>query len=215
MWVKLLKRAGFSAAAVFALSWGAAYAGVPGMGTWESTLLARDLNGDGTADAFYDADLGITWLRNADANGRMNWDSAVKWADGLTIGGWTGWRLPTSNTCRRWDCIGSEMGHLFYVTLGNSGYLMTNTGDFINMQPWDYWSGTEYGPDPSGAWKFSFSNGHQGWNYKISSVEFAMAVHPGDIGVPIAVPEPEAYALLLAGLAGLSLRRRSTMPIEP
>ena len=41
--------------------------GVTGQGTWETTLQARDLDGNlSTAEAYYDTDLDITWL--ADAN---------------------------------------------------------------------------------------------------------------------------------------------------
>lgn len=39
---------------------------VSGQGTWETTLLPRDLTGDGVPDAYYDTVLDITWL--ADAN---------------------------------------------------------------------------------------------------------------------------------------------------
>lgn len=41
---------------------------IPGQGTWESTLQARDLTGDNVADAFYDSVLNITWLADANAN---------------------------------------------------------------------------------------------------------------------------------------------------
>jgi hypothetical protein len=41
---------------------------VPGQGTWQTTLQARDLDGDGQIDAFYDTVLNITWLRDANAN---------------------------------------------------------------------------------------------------------------------------------------------------
>ena len=41
---------------------------VPGQGTWETTLQARNLDGDTTTDAFYDTALSITWLRNANVN---------------------------------------------------------------------------------------------------------------------------------------------------
>lgn len=36
---------------------------IPGQGTWETTLLPRDLDRNGVVDAFYDTDLGATWLR--------------------------------------------------------------------------------------------------------------------------------------------------------
>ncbi|MBL8383335.1 MAG: DUF1566 domain-containing protein [Burkholderiales bacterium] len=112
---------------------------VSGQGTWETTLQARDLNGDSVTDAFYDTVLNITWLRDANVNGRMNWNDAVAWANGLTLGGYSDWRLPTmvdtgAPGCDAgYDCfynvqtktgstVYSEMAHLWYVTLGNLAY---------------------------------------------------------------------------------------------
>lgn len=126
---------------------------VSGQGTWESTLQARDLNGDGIRDAFYDTALNITWLADANANlananlvpnvyvgGNMTWGAAVSWADNLSIGGYSNWRLPKftdtgSPGCQfsfsgGTDCgynvqtvsgstVYSEMAHLYFVTLGN------------------------------------------------------------------------------------------------
>ncbi|OIP66619.1 MAG: hypothetical protein COT35_01095 [Nitrospirae bacterium CG08_land_8_20_14_0_20_52_24] len=46
--------------------------------------------------AVYDTDLNITWLANANANGFMDWSQANAWASGLTVGGFSGWRLPTT-----------------------------------------------------------------------------------------------------------------------
>lgn len=73
-----------------------------------ASLIGRDLDGNtSTVEAYYDDDLGISWL--ADANfaqtmghttisgtGRMSWDDANTWAAGLNINGFTGWRLPTT-----------------------------------------------------------------------------------------------------------------------
>ena len=41
-------------------------------GAAQASLLARDLNGDTVTDAFYDTDLNVTWLRDANVNGAMN-----------------------------------------------------------------------------------------------------------------------------------------------
>ena len=85
---------------------------VSGQGSWETTLMARDLDGNtSTAEAFYDSVLGITWL--ADANyaltsgfddgdpntkdGNLAWATANSWAAGLDLFGYTGWRLPDAN----------------------------------------------------------------------------------------------------------------------
>ena len=75
-------------------------AAVPGQGTWESTLQARELDGNplNGPEAFYDTALDITWLRDANANGPMRWNegnSAYAWATALVVGGIGGWRLPT------------------------------------------------------------------------------------------------------------------------
>ena len=69
--------------------------------------------------AVYDQDRNITWLANAnyaqtsgyDADGRMTWQTAKTWAEGLNIGGFTGWRLPTAlNADGRGPCLGYKGG---------------------------------------------------------------------------------------------------------
>ncbi len=178
-------------------------------GAAQAALQGRDLNGDTVVDAFYDTDLNITWRRNANVNGAMTWANAVTWADNLTFGGYTDWRLPTSDTCVGYNCTGSEMGHLWYVELNNvAGDVTPNTGNFGNMQLYAYWSGTSYAPDTSMAWHFNIDQGDQGGTAGKQNLLFALAVRPGDvIG---AVPEPGTYAMMLAGLGalGLAARRR-------
>ena len=68
------------------LSGAAAAAAVPGQSTWETTLQARDLDGDTVTDAFYDTTLNVTWLRNANVNGQMTWNDANPWAANLVFG---------------------------------------------------------------------------------------------------------------------------------
>lgn len=98
---------------------------VPGQGTWEATLLPRDINGDGSPDAFYDTVLDLTWLADADAgagsvydstryssatDGRMNWVNASAWAASLDVFGVTGWRLPRTLDTGRPGCDWSNAG---------------------------------------------------------------------------------------------------------
>jgi PEP-CTERM motif len=125
-------------------------AGIPGQGSWQTTLQARNLQGQAVAlDSaqaafFYDSVLDVTWLRQASSPQPQSWTQALAWAGGLQIGGFDDWRLPTTLDtglpgCSRvthngGDCgynvptqIGSgsnasysELAHLFQVTLGNA-----------------------------------------------------------------------------------------------
>ena len=188
-------------------------------GVAQAALQDRDLDGDSVVDAFYDTDLDITWLRDAKVNGAMDWDNAVAWADGFSIGGYDDWRLPTTlqpdATCGSqyagqdygYNCTGSEMGHLWYVELGNIAGSMTNAGNFQNLQDSALWSGTKYAPDPRHAWYFDTIDGNQQWGS--GNFFLALPVRPGDVPV---VPEPQTHALLLAGLGVLALLRRKRTP---
>lgn len=177
-----------------------------------STLAGRDINGSpvaataATAVFEYDTDLNITWLRDWNANGLMDWDTAMIWASTLTVGTYSGWRLPKRDpSCgSNYSCTGSEMGYLWYTELGNSASgPPTNTAPFINIQSNVYWTGTEYEPDLSEAWRFGILSGQFAW--KKADPLYAVAVRPGDVG---AVPEPGGLAMLLAALGALAVARR-------
>lgn len=95
-------------------------------GAAQTTLLARDRSGDNVVDVFCDTDLFIAWLRDANVNGPMEWDTAV----GLSDGGGSDWWLPTTgDICARGFCAGSQMGHHWRDELGIAfGGHMTDTG---------------------------------------------------------------------------------------
>ena len=61
-------------------------AGIALSGAAQATLMGRDLNGSaGSFEAYYDTDLGITWLADANVNGRMTWAAANTWAANLSF----------------------------------------------------------------------------------------------------------------------------------
>ena len=179
---------------------------VSGQGNWQDTLQARDVGNTGTTNAFYDITLNITWLVNANINGAMNWTDAMSWANNLSVGDVSGWRLPMGDTCHLGPCTSNEMSHLWYVALGNAeGGPMTNKGAFQNIQLGYYWTNMLI----SAGWasEVNFDSGDVGHLPLTSSPVYAMAVHDGDVAP---IPEPETYAMLLAGLGliGTVARRR-------
>lgn len=213
---------------------------ISGQGTWESTLQGRDLDGDlSTFEAYYDTVLDITWLADANYAGTaMNWSTADAWVAALNPygSGITGWRLPNTvdvgnNGCSYTvDCgynitTHSEMSHMFYITLGDKAYCttsgscpqtgwgLTNTGPFANVQSYEYWSATNYVRFPNNAWVFHFDIGYQTIVYKTYNY-YAWAVHTGDVGTAITtstVPVPAAVWLFgsgLLGLVGVTRRKR-------
>ena len=179
------------------------------------------------AFAVYDTVSNLSWLKDAnyaqtsgyDADGRMTWADANTWAAGLTVGGYTGWRLPTalnadgSGPCGpAYNCTGSELGHLYYTVGGltqgqtiTSSVVLSNL--FSNMQNAVYWSGTEYAPNPGDAWDFNTYLGFQDTDNKGFN-GYAWAVRSGDVA---AVSEPGVMGLLGIGAlawAGTRQKRR-------
>lgn len=185
----------------------------------------------------YDDDRNITWLADAnyaktsgyDTDGRMYWSTANTWAANLSYFDsvrnvtYDDWRLPTSlNTdgtgpCAAYNCTGSEMGHLHFteggLTPDASQPISASTvldDYFINMQSLFYWSSTEAlnsSGNPTGyAWGFSTLYGGQA-TVLTSGQFYAWAVRDGDVA---AIPEPEAWMMLLAGLGlvGVAVKRR-------
>lgn len=231
---------------------------VYGRGTWETTLEGRDLDGNiqnGT-EGYYDTVLDITWLGYPNISGiinnndgRLSWVEAKAFIETITIGGVGGWRLPSVNpqngvtyntdtsstglTDVGYNIISpqSELSHLYYVTLGNTGSdkwpritdrtvdvtIINNSGPFYDLGYQTFWYNELGDADHQDGWHFGFGGGLQGIDYAKSHASdkypqtiknLAWYVHQGDIGTPLQVPEPRAYILTLVGLGAASLFRR-------
>jgi len=197
-----------------------------------SAALVERLDGlayyDTEANLTWLADANYAMTSGYDNDGRMDFDKANAWAVGLRVGGIDGWRLPSTvdvdNDGGTYTSIfqgvdygynitaHSEMSNMYYNVLGNSATYDTdgtyqagtfNTGPFINLISYYYWSSTEYaGNDDGGAWSFIMgNNGSQSDFYKLDDHN-AWAVHSGDVAV-IATPIPAAAWLFSSGLVGL------------
>jgi hypothetical protein len=129
----------------------------------------------------------------------MTWPDAQSWASSLQVGGFTGWRLPITAipdaSCgasngypavysQGYDigCTGSEMGHLFNVSLGNvPDAPISNTGNFGNVQNYYYWSGTPVASNSYYVWTYQTSINGQGYTGTGTNPFFSFAVRDGDV----------------------------------
>lgn len=186
------------------------------------TEMQESTRGSSEYSLIYEDDKGLIWLDFT--NKGQSWYSQIDWAEGLNDPGvltynldpgirvsWKGdWRLPeTADGARRFGYDGattagfnittSDLGHLYYESLGNLGYYDTegnqrngwypdsdwgpkNTGPFTNLKANMYWSGTEYSLNPQLAWVFNFAFGDQSNNaLKAPYPYFGIAVRPGKV----------------------------------
>lgn len=212
---------------------------VPGQGSWQATLQARDLDGDRFADAYYDTALNITWLANnaleADSSTgafrTSHYAQTTTWVNTLSINGISGWRLPSVQqdlpavpyAGPPVDPSTSEMAHLFYVTFGNAfGCADSQSCNFgpLSGRELSLFSGyvftsTPVIDRPGQVWTFAMFNGVQGYQSMSGSEAGHIAVHDGDVGVSLAVPEPATASMLAAGMValfGAAWRRSAARP---
>lgn len=207
---------------------------VASVGAMAASGQARDLNGDGVADALYDATHNQTWIDHEVFNGQAfgaggvaismaNIDYGAAAAD---------WRLPILFAAPPLSvgvqCVGS------YSPGGNVMCNSNEPGDSeisrlaadFGLDPFSwvtgfgiaenvpFWSGN-YGdpPDQFGSLQVFAAVGRTSSLFTADPYAWisapAWVLADGDFGVAIsAVPEPSTYALMLAGLLGMVWRRR-------
>lgn len=171
---------------------------------------------DNGGGLIYDDVLDITWAQ-PDTTVRT-WNDANAWADGLTLGGATEWRLPYVSVAEEAGptdniincgvgneeaCRDNELGYMYWQNLGGTGNDILGSGDpdlalFPTLQSVVYWSGTQSVSVPNEAWWYAFLLGNQGAGFEVNV--YTWAVHAGNVG---AVPVPAAVWLFGSGLIGL------------
>ena len=190
-------------------------------------------NGDGTIT---DTDTNLMWLKDMnltntesyddnlygfDTNGALLWSDAIDWADSLDFANHTDWRLPTADaTCVDphdpdvlvFNCTQSELGALYYNSLGNVAMDPTpNFTPFENAPTYmQFWTGTEY--DATHAFDFHLSDGGQ-HTYTKDEVgpfwgSYTNVIAVREITTTGHAPAPSALLLMLPGLAGLLVYTR-------
>ena len=155
---------------------------------------------------------GIYGLTAADfnaSNGLMTWWGAQAWANNLRLGGYTDWKLPTTEVASIDMLTGyvatSQLGDLFYNQLGGVGDIrisVIHNADynlFYNVQDYSYWLSSEYSASQEDAWFFNTFYGYQSIASKGGYQLAAWAVRMGDVA---AVPLPGTVWLFLSGLIG-------------
>lgn len=81
---------------------------------------------------------------------------------------------------------------------------MLNTLPFTNVQPAEYWTGTEIAPGSDSVFHFNTAIGLQYGSTKTGDERFAWAVRDGDV---TAVPEPKSLLMMLFGFLSLLIFR--------
>ncbi len=86
----------------------------------------------------------------------VTWDNAIFYCEGLSLGGFTDWRLPNIK----------DLKSIADMTTANPAI---NATYFPNTQSSNYWSSTGYAPNTTNAWDVSFSDGNTNANNKTST----------------------------------------------
>lgn len=141
---------------------------------------------DQTDGTVLDTTTGLFWLKDWNVNGQKAWGTQRTWAENLSFAESSEWMLP----------IIDEYATVM-ASAGNSyGGLRAS---FDNVVYDSYWSNTACPGAPSTvAWNF-FVGGSGVAGFGSNTTPFSAVAVRATVTAPI--PEPETYALMLAGLA--------------
>jgi hypothetical protein len=133
--------------------------------SWPSPRF-RDM-GDGT---IVDNLTGLVWEKVPEAT-KKAWSDALAYADGLTLGGYSDWRLANKN----------ELWSLIHYGSRDSASWLGGRG-FVNVQSDVYWTSTTYAANTAKAWAVLMETGNMGYSIadKTSTAYYAWAVRGGE-----------------------------------
>ncbi|MFH2066759.1 MAG: DUF1566 domain-containing protein [Pseudomonadota bacterium] len=98
-------------------------------------------------EAVLDKETGLVWARNANLDGKKDWQDAINYCYQISIADRKGWRLPTID----------ELASI--IDMSQNGEPKVPPGVFINVQSAVYWSSTIYEGDSTHAWAVYMSGG--------------------------------------------------------
>jgi len=111
-------------------------------------------NGNGSVT---DNSTGLIWQQ--DHENPLNWESAISFCENLSLSGQSDWRMPSSK----------ELQSLVDYSRST---LAINTTFFPTAINDSYWTSTNAGTSPSGAWTVGFSDGRIGMRFKTNIAVF-------------------------------------------
>lgn len=163
------------------------------------------------------------WRLPATDESVVNLDGPYGYLDGPY--GYAGPDPATGRYDYRWgyNMVNNELGHLFYESLENLGYVseaggypqtgwgLNKTWPFVSLEKSYYYTGNEFTPNPVWAWGFGMNAGLQVGALK-GYEALGIAVLPGDIA---AVPLPSALWIFLSGVSALGLVRHRSRNKNP
>lgn len=107
----------------------------------------------------------LMW-QQATAPGTYNWQEALAYAEGLSLGGHDDWRLPTKN-------------ELLSLVNFNAYSPSIDTQSFPGTEPAAYWTSTTYATDTTNAWPVFFEDGNSYYGIPKDSSNYVRAVRGG------------------------------------
>lgn len=134
-------------------------------------------NNDGTVT---DIKTGLTWQKET-APDLYNWQEALMYAEGLTLAGYSDWRLPNIN----------ELQTLVDVSHHSPAVSPVLKNYTLSQSAHSYWSSTTHVDTKHRAWLVSFAGGQVGTTEKPDKRLVRVVRSTGDVPPPVSIWETE------------------------